>query len=155
MMQMEDLFDIIRASSAPEQYLVEEVSYLFDGMDTVPNPLVAVRALDDASQEPFSSADERARALEDFEVLSLRLWHMATTLSIGRLSLKLADEPDRGEADLKLLEGYAKIICPRTQTSSKPQEQEYACDINIDELMWPVGQGSTPCPTGGTPLSDT
>ena len=96
------------ASLDPE-HVMAVCDQLFAGMEVIPNPLVAVRLLDDAGLAAFGTTQERTQRLRELDGLSGRLWRMAPSVDRDMLMARLMLLPDGGASDLEAIAAHAPL----------------------------------------------
>ena len=83
---------------------------MFEGDDAIPNPLIALRQLDDEGCAFFACEAARKQALPVLEDLACRVWHHRASVGIYDLISFLMLQPDGGLNDLALIETYAELL---------------------------------------------
>ena len=86
------------------------VADYFEGVNAIPNPLIALRQHDDAGNVFFAGEAARELALPVLEDLSRRVWHHRASVGIYSLMSFLMLQPDGGLSDLALIESYAELL---------------------------------------------
>ena len=90
--------------------LSAQVESMFRSVEAVENPLYLLRSADDEGAQLHEDVAPRTQMLADFEGLSLRLWHHATTENTHVLTARLLLQRDGGVADFVRLQRYHDLL---------------------------------------------
>ena len=125
----------MRRTTRKAQEVITELEELLVGMESVENPLSCLATLEreqGGKEYEFEGPQTRKEHLEVLESLSRRLWHMATTVVPEELRARILMQPDGGEADLRLLHTYSRLIDLPEPDSA---EDSFGDDIEFDDLI--------------------